>query len=241
MKARFLHEAALTQLQETIPQHLDAYRGGGFGYLADDPSLYFETSIEIDAVAIEKIAVGSDTGEAGNCILMWEALPGISPAVAREERLWVYLTHTLMLSYSRDRWPIPDDDEKAVSHIRRHFFANGSRGLERDNAASRLWWMAHVCKKVKGIDFDDALTTLLHKPDVRANIIERPTTSQSPIILSAIIRELHASLQGDEKLFDRSVFRQFMKGLNLRGGHVLLDVLDDHDIQRLLSTPTTSD
>lgn len=55
---------------------------------------------------------------------MNQAMGGMSHYLARDERIWVYLTHTTLLSYARTRWPIPEDNEKAVKHIKSHFFAS---------------------------------------------------------------------------------------------------------------------
>ena len=152
------------------------------------------------------------------------------PYLARDSRLWVCLTHTSLLQYARKRWPIPGDDDKAVDHIRKHFFAVGARGIERDNAASRLWWMASLCSRVKDLPLAEALTSFLYQYDVRANIIERPTTSQSIPILSAILKKLNNSYKGDKALFEREKFRAGMKALNLRGGVMLLEALHEQEI-----------
>ncbi|MDO9151888.1 MAG: DUF6339 family protein, partial [Methylotenera sp.] len=90
--------------------------------------------------------------------------------MARDERVWVRLTHIELLHYSRTRWPIPNKDEAAIAHIQKHFFARSARGIERDNAVSRLWWMATVASKVEGLKAAEALEALLFQSDVRANI-----------------------------------------------------------------------
>lgn len=154
--------------------------------------------------------------------LILKALGNLKPYVARDLRMWCYLTHMNLLSYSRSRWPIPTNDEDAVSHIRRHFFGEGNRGIERDNAVSRLWWMAYICSRAEGLDIDNALDAFLYRGDVRANIIERPTTSQNVQVLSAVLRELSDSLASDKTFHE---LRHAMKRINLKGGYVLLDAL----------------
>jgi hypothetical protein len=146
----------------------------------------------------------------------------------------VYLSHTLLLSYARARWPIPADNEAAVKHIKTHFFCIGARGIERDNAASRLWWQASICSRVDSISFEEALTCFLHKSDVRANIVERPTTSQNIHVFSAVIRKLHESYKSDEQLFERKRFRSIMEELNLIGGVKLLAALSEASIALIL-------
>ena len=39
--------------------------------------------------------------------------------------------------------------------------------------------MATICSKVNGLPLEQSLTAFLHQSDVRANIVERPTTSQN--------------------------------------------------------------
>jgi hypothetical protein len=166
---------------------------------------------------------------------MIQALPEITPYLARDERFWVYLSHTNLIKYARARWPIPDENEKAVAHIQTHFFARGERGIERDNLGSRLWWMAHICGRVEDMAISEALQVFLYRADVRANIIERPSTSQNTVLFSAIIRKLKESFEGNRALFERGKFRAFMKELNLQGGVTLLDSLDNVSIREIVS------
>jgi hypothetical protein len=173
--------------------------------------------------------------EVQNCILIYEAMRNLMHFHARDARLWVYLTHTVLLSYTRARWAIPADDVAAVKFIKDHFFCIANRGTERNNAASRLWWMAALCNRTHGLSLEDALTTLLYQSDVRANIVERPTTSQCLIIFSAILRKLHESYHSDKKLFERTLMREAMKKLNLAGGVKLLGVLPEQQVDALVA------
>ena len=236
MKANFLKSYKVKELLSKISENLDVYRTGNFDHLVADTSCQFETSLEIDESKLSAIQVGCNPTdrEVENCMLIMDAMGEISHYLARDERLWVYLSHTLLLSYARARWPIPEDNEAAIGHIRTHFFCNGDRGIERDNAASRLWWQASICSKVSGIPSEEALTCFLHTSDVRANLIERPTTSQITNVFSAILRKLHESYNSDKKLFERKRFRSIMKELNLAGGVKLLAVLSEAGIAKIL-------
>lgn len=235
IKVRLLKSKMMQELNSKISDNLDLYRSGSFDFLSEDPSNFFEIDKEFDEQKIHLVDCDShDHKEVDCCIHIYEAMRDIPPYLARDSRLWVYLTHTLLLEYSRKRWPIPNDDEKAVAHIRKHFFASGARGIERDNAASRLWWMANLCDRVDGLSLLDALIIFLHQYDVRANIIERPTTSQSVPVFSAVIKKLEKSFKEDQKLFEREKFRQVMKELNLQGGVKLLCALDEPEIEKIV-------
>lgn len=235
MKARFFKAQKVRDLTQSIKENLELYRGGNFDLVANDPEGYFDTSLDIDETKLLMIDCDSaNHKEAENCILMFEGMGDISHYLARDERLWTYLTHTILLNYTRVRWPIPADDEKAIKHIKNHFFCIGARGVERDNASSRLWWMASLCNRASGLNLKDSLTSLLHQSDVRANIIERPTTSQNLSIFSVVLKKLHDSYKTDKKLFERDRFRSFMKWLNLVGGVKLLGALPETKIASIV-------
>ena len=236
MKMRLLRAAKVRELVQQIQLNLDRYRTGDFDYLEFDPSNYIESNHEMNDELVADIqCTENEHKEVENCEKMYQAMNGLSLYLARDERIWIYLVHTNLLAYSRKRWPIPDDESKAIQHIRNHYFVIGARGFERDNSGSRLWWMATLCKRAQGLTLNQALSSLLYQYDVRANIIERPTTSQNVRVFSGILAELHKSYLGDQRLFEREKFRGVMKELNLRGGRTLLDALNDNELSDLLA------
>lgn len=235
MKARFLKSAKVQELMSKISENLEFYRNGNFDSMTNDPAHYFETDLDIQEDMLSAISCDKDDlKEVECCMKMYQALGEVSHYLARDERLWVYLSHTFLLGYARTRWPIPTDDEEAIKHIRTHFFCVGARGVERDNVASRLWWMASLCNRTAGMSLEDALICFLHQSDVRANIIERPTTSQNIRVFSAVLKKLNESYKSDKTLFNREKFRSVMKGLNLRGGVKLLGALPEPRIMHIL-------
>ena len=237
MKVRYLKQDALDDLRAEIAENLDAYRNSDFGYLENDPSFSFEHSSDIDVAALSGLHEpdGANFFEAENCAILYQALHGLSPYEARDERLWAYLTHTSLLNHARKRWPIPADDVEAVKHIRQHFFAKDKRQIERDNVGSRLWWMAHLCSRVIDIEQGAALEAFLYRSDVRANLVERPTTSQAATLFGAILGKLVLSYGGKKALFERATFRRFMMEINSVGGYKLLDCLPAKAVDLIVS------
>jgi hypothetical protein len=235
MKARLVKIAKANELFGEVQSNLELYRKGDFNFLASDTRNYLEIDLEIDEKKLAAITCSEkDDREVQNCMAILDAMGSLTPYLARDERVWVYLTHTLLLDYSRKRWPVPVDDDKAVKHILTHFFVVGARGVERDNAASRLWWMAYLCARVEDLSLEEALTCLLYQYDVRANIIERPTTAQSVAVFSAILKILSESYKEDKRLFNREYFRRVMKKLNLKGGVTLLAALDKDTVEDII-------
>lgn len=237
MKLRLLREATVSGLRSTIGENLDRYRTGDFAFLDLDSSQYHELPVESEDVALSGLVtpVGEDHHEVQNCLAVHAYLAKLSPYEARDERLWCHLAHTRFLEYARARWPIPEEDEKAIPHIETHFFARTNRQIERDNAVSRLWWMAHLCTRVDALSQQEALEAFLYRTDVRANIIERPTVAQSRGVFSVILRGLAASAQGQKALFERATFRKLMVELNSIGGFKLLDALPEQELDRIFS------
>ena len=227
MKARFLKLAALDRLRADVPRNMESYRSGDFAWLNADPAYWFELDVEIDAGLLQRLHMpdGQIKFEKENCALLYRAMERIAPYEARDERLWAYLTHVTLLDYARQRWPIPSDDDDATAHVRKHFFARDNRQVERDNAASRLWWLSHLCARARGLDLEQSLEILLFRSDVRANIVERPTSAQCAELFAEIVRRLSLSLAGEKVLLNRTTFRQFMKEINSVGGFRLLDCL----------------
>jgi hypothetical protein len=236
MKMQLIRAMELKDLFDNVESNLDRYRHGRFEYLIDDSSRSLQTNIEIDNDMISKIdcTLNNSEEEIKNCVLLFDSITDLTPYLARDERFWVYLSHTYLLDYSRKRWPIPEDPQKAIEFIHLHYFVSGARGFERDNSVSRLWWMASLSKRVISLPLEKVLQSFLYMSDVRANIIERPTTSQNTEVFSAILEILHESYCSDKALFERELFRKLMKNLNLRGGTQLLDVLNKNDIKKIL-------
>lgn len=236
MKARLLRAEALDRLRSSIAVNLDRYRNSGFGYLEADPAFSFEHDVDVDDVALAMLKAPSDGSfyEVENCEIVYQACRTLRPYDARDERFWVYLSHTLLLDHARRRWPLPEDDGEAAAHIAKHWFARDKRQVERDQVGSRLWWMGHLCARVDGVDHNLALRAFLFRSDVRANLIERPTVSQSIGLFSAIVKRLIQSFKGRQELFERRAFRQLMMEINSVGGYRLLDCLTPGDIDCML-------
>lgn len=237
MKARLLRASALETLRAKVETNLDRYRSGDFSELDVDTSMSFELNADVDSDVLGSFSVGVEEskGDVANALKMHTAFSSITPYEARDERLWVYYAHTTGLPYGRTRWPIPADDEAAAKHVRQHFFAKEKRQVERDNALSRLWWISHLCARVEGLTLEQALDAFLFKTDVRANLIERPTSSQTASVFSAVINKLHESFQGDQALFERTRFRSLMRGINAVGGYRLLEFLEMKEMEALVT------
>lgn len=171
-----------------------------------------------------------------NSVIVYRALGNLTPQQAADERLWLHLTHCELWDYARARWPLPDEKEKRQAQIQLHYLVPKNRGLIRNNAIARLWWMGFVaerCRFDKTMDQKKALRILLHKSDVRANLLERPSLAASEEIFNGVMKMLSESYDGKQELFERDKFRTIMKMLNRSGGRRMLNVLGTDEVYKL--------
>lgn len=225
MSIEILKKEVFDDLFDNIKSNLDKYRNGDFNDLISDNSYYKSSEFTIDLNLLGNITGGQEN-DVDNCLLMFNAIEDLSPSLARDKRLWSYLTHTHLLSYARERWPIPKDDTEAVNWIKHHFFITNSRDYERDNAASRLWWSTFICKRVN-IDTKKALKALFFRMDPRSQVLDRTTTALSTHLFEAILEKMIASYEGDKEFLTgrHSHNRPFMREVNTLGGFNLLNAL----------------
>jgi hypothetical protein len=170
--------------------------------------------------------------ERTNSMLVFNALKGMTPALAREERVWVRLCHVECLGYARQRWLKTDDTERFKSAIQKHFFAPGRTGIRDDNAVSRLWWNARVAHIARPQDPESALAQIARTADIRQAIVERPNTASRPELIRGIVNISESESWLTEKEVN---FREFMKVLNRDGGGILFEAMDEGEIATFLN------
>ena len=226
MSIELLKKEVFDELFDNIEGNLDIYRNGDFNDLISDNSYYQSSEFNVDINLLGNITGGQEN-DVDNCLLMFNAIEGLSPSLARDKRLWSYLTHTHLFNYARERWPIPEDDIEAVNWIKHHFFITNSRDYERDNAASRLWWSTFICKRVVNIDTKRALRALFFRMDPRSQVLDRTTTALSTHLFEAILEKMIDSYEGDQEFLTgrHSHNRPFMREVNTLGGFNLLNAL----------------
>lgn len=250
-RIRFFKQHQVATLKKNIKENLSWYRGEN-GALTPGLDDYGEMSMSVDESCFDVLNKNStEKDDKKNVIAIYNALNCLSLQQATEERIWTYATHVLAKTYVSKRWIIPEDDDKAVEYISTHYFVSGARGLIRDNAVSRLWWMGHVASRCKDYSLDKTLTYLLWDSDVRANLLERSSASASAEIFSGVIRilgnaynnkskkgikESGDDLAEDKKpeIYRRKNFRIFMKALNQRGGRIMLNALKPAQLDAVL-------
>ncbi|NCF21214.1 MAG: hypothetical protein GWP63_23575 [Haliea sp.] len=136
------------------------------------------------------------------------------------------------LDYSRERWSISDDDEKAIGDIKTHFFAPTLTACRDDHSIARLWWNAQIAKQLDPHDQRRALKLFLAKADIRSNFIERSRMVSRPVIGRAILR----AIENDPWITQSEVnFRETMKSVNFLGGGVVFELYTKEQIDEFVA------
>ena len=236
---RYYTAEAVEELRNAVPEHLDWYYGTPKAGKLQSPHNVRESRLESVDLADLVIAPAQPSRTDGvNALVVYEALSQLTPHQASDERLWVYLCHQECPEYVSSRWLAnrPENDEAAVREVKNHFFATGNRALIRDNGLSRLWWLGKIASDVAPASPSEFLRILLHRQDVRSALIERPSVSTNRRVLRVIYEEMQQHWTNGGKLFEREIFRSWMRALNRRGGVILLDALPDNALADLIRT-----
>lgn len=240
MNLHVVKRGLVAELRDKIEQNIERYVSGSFEDILQTEYVIpvKETEVDLDLLAKLNPKSGGEI-DVENALLVYSALKGINRYLARDERLWVWLTHGPCLEYARKRWLSEGADKaKLKSQIRDHFFATGARGFERNNAIACLWWWAEIVSHYQNADHKTALQVFLHQTDVRASIIERPTSSQSafPSIMNVLIEKYNS----DERttFFKRekghtAAYRRWLAEINRHGGTKFYEALPESQVTAL--------
>lgn len=205
-----------------LPTSLQPRLAGGanFGHLLADPE-------------------SDDLMDTENSIRLHKALPDLTPAQARDPRLWTRLTHVEFWAYMRRRWPIERhlaNRKKTERYVEeRHFVARSEGRALLRNGMARLWWYAHLTHDA-GRDNPYELTAVLLKNlDITQQILER-SMGRCRAVLVAFLEFLMQNpglLEGGDA--NRTKIRVLAKSLNLYGGVAVLDCLDPATLKNHLA------
>lgn len=241
----YLTERGIAQLERAVESNLSWYyrtRAGRRRQLFPDEVVRAE-SIEVDSLA-DALTMPSGSRierprfDGENALRVYGALRNLSPQLATNAGIWIYLCHADCAQYVSRRWmqELPEAEDAAAKNVLNHFFMSGERALRRDNGIARLWWMGYIAWQVSPNDPQSFLDLILASQDVRSSLLERPAVSMNVRVLRTIygvMQEYHGGVGGD--LFERFTFRAWMRAINRRGGVMLLDALSDDDLGRLLA------
>lgn len=217
----------LEKLVASVDENLERYRSGDFLDLTKSNGWAIESQLALwDTDIPAKLdPSGTPEAEVRNSRVIYEGIVGMTPALARDERVWTRLSHVECLEYARNRWLPADDRLKRQVEI--HMFAKGLTGCRDDNAIGRLWWNGHVASLACPQDIEVGLRRLLARANNRMQIIERSDTGSRQPLVAGIVRML-----GREpwlNIDDRAI-ADFMIDVNKYSGGIVFEALGDDGV-----------
>src|SRR5690606_15953957 len=92
-------------LSDNVEEHLNRYMESGFEDLEPSGDWRIPLSIEADLTPLEELTPdkGRDA-EVQNSMLVGLTLASLTPSLARENRVWIRLSHIEGIAYARERW-----------------------------------------------------------------------------------------------------------------------------------------
>lgn len=231
---KYVSVETLNSLSQSIPENIARYESGDFRDLTKENGWSIETAtvtVDYDRLTMLDGKERSAAADIKNSLILYEALSGMTPALAREERIWARLAHVECLDYARARWlegATGPDLEKA---IRRHMFAPTRTGIRDDHALARLWWNVHIATIADPDNPKDALQLILRKADIRSSFVERPRTTARRPLARAIVRAMRKETWVSAR---ERVFRDFMMTINKHGGGILFESLDESEVDQFV-------
>lgn len=231
---KYVTQSVVDSLKNNIPTNRYRYSHGNFLELSEENGWEITSdNVKIDNEALQCLDGTIATAEADikNSLIVYKSIEGMTPALAREERVWVRLCHIECLHYTRARWIKKTEGDDLDKAVRDHFFAQGRTGIRDDNAISRLWWNMHIATISAPDAPDDALRLILKTADIRQAIIERPNTASREPLARALVRAMRSNpwITSTE-----DSFRKFMKEMNRDAGGILFEAISDADADAAL-------
>lgn len=223
----YLTRASAMRLQEDVEKNLDCYLDGQTEWGSKG---WEALTSKVHRCPDLSGLGGHHSDDLADSLCLHGQLWELTPQQAADDRLWVCLCHTVGMDYVRRRWlaSARRGDPKGMARlVRDHFFVSGNRGLRRDNGLSRLWWMGHIAGRINPDDPKAALESVLSTQDVRMNLLDRTSFATNTDVLRHIVERIRRSRERGDGLLERANFREWMKGINLMGGVIVLDSLDD--------------
>ena len=231
-KLLYVGQAVADTLMDGVEENIERYRADGFEDMAGQGNWEIATDLTFDTAPLRDLSPErSAEAEKNNSVLVWRSLRELTPALATENRIWIRFTHLECLDFCRRRWLTGEPENKHVSTVRTHFFANTRTRWRDDNAISRLWWNYWIAQRLMPEDPEKALGIILHVLDMRLSTVERPGLFIRPKIAAGILR---AFARDEWVLGSAERWREFMKVLNKQGAGRVFEVMSDAETDRVM-------
>lgn len=239
MKITFLSEDALQDLRANF----DAYKD----YYFKKDVAWFQSYFAKDGATLEskieyvqpKFSFNPDfsVSDFENVKAMYEALKHLTVAEATQERLWAGLAHQQMRDYFEFRLA-EDLNKKNEKRLKSAlYFVNGAKRSLYVHVLARLWWVGYMTYDESNLENPYWLTEFFCSAEFsgRSVYFFSSNFTGNRTITKGILRALIA-LRHEGVHVKREHFVEAGRYLNISGGAMILDMLDETEVQQMIDT-----
>lgn len=238
-KIRVLNSGAMLSLKNQIPHNIEQYKSGSHEWLDEifaNKRNTMVSVIEDTGITLKVDELHSIEYDAHNAQLLYEGYPGITPAIAADERIWVTLCHNQHYEYMLKRWPIEPDiahhqTEQGIIE-QRYFFGHGLRKSQERNGLSRLWLSAALTHDVERQDPYELTKIFLQDTNFIMYMFGHTFGSNRNIVQGTMEAILQIQIERGEKLSAKPL-TSFTRKLNLISGVTMLDRYSRQEIRNM--------
>ena len=236
MKLRLLNNSTLQTLKRDIHSNLIHYQHEDCRwietYLQEKGSTFVSKIDDADVDLLIPSDEDRKEYDGINAARIHAAFPGITAAIATDERLWATLCHGKFYSFMKARWPIETIQRTQTLDgivLQRYFFFRNDprKSLER-NGLSRLWLSADMTYDPDRENPYELTNVMLQNTNFVFHLFGRKFSSNKTILQGTLEAILLL-----EKEYGKPVSKmpitEYGRRLNLIGGASLLDLWSKED------------
>lgn len=234
-KLYIVREDSLNQMKLEIPDKIDEYKKGEYPCF-DSSQLSEVRGIQIPD-DLENRMIGEIKRDNSRLNLfepakiLRESLL-ISPLLASEESVWVYLTHGPLQKFTHTVWDFSQlsEDQSEENYIHKHWFLSSASDMMR-NALASLWWSIELSRLNDEEDPYRLSRVLFSNYTLR--VVSFAQVLRQRNVLRGILEWIDKNIElQDEALEQRGIF--IAKYLNQLAGIKQLTALKFSDIEELI-------
>lgn len=239
MKLRIINDGTLRSLKKDLHTNIPHYK-------EQDPSWIESVFTEkrntfeskIDDVDVELRIPGPDDRkefDGENAARLHSAFPGITPAIAIDERFWTTLCHQKFYGYMRERWPVvvkqKNQTEEGIVLQRYFFYRSDPRKSQERNGLASLWLSADMTYDPSRSNPYELTEVMLQNTNFVFHLFGRKFSSNRDILQGTLEAILMLEKEYGAKV-SKTPIAEYGRRLNLIGGVSLLDIWSKEDATR---------
>lgn len=175
-----------------------------------------------------------------SAVLLYEALPDLTPLLASYAPFWLHIAHVELLTYMRKRWPNvkinrdgkENSTEAQINYVLDYWFL--SMGSSSKTWLPNLWWAVYLTVDTRRED-KYALTRILFKQeDLRTRTLGTYTLFRHKPATVATLSFIETHMDSTFNHSFQNRCRYMTKYLNYLGGCRLLSYMDEEFFTQML-------